>query len=153
MPIPIDLLLRLHFLVGRLRLDPPALKRFQSYPSIELNDDFKEPSRFRDTGLFSLFKHHPIGRTDYQELVTVNGTVAPTLPIRPGEAQFWEMGHIGADRFLRVKVEGMPFYVIGRDGYFVPRPIRMDEVLSSVDLISPSKSVLGHNDISHSRER
>ena len=76
-----------------------------------------------------LFKHHPIGRADYEELVTVNGTVAPTYPIRPGEAQFWQMGNIGADRFLRVKVEGMPFYVIGRDGYFLPRPIRQDEVL------------------------
>jgi suppressor of ftsI len=76
-----------------------------------------------------LFKHHPIGRADYQELVTINGTVAPTFLIRPGEAQFWELGHIGADRFLRVKVEGMPFYVIGRDGYFLPRPIMMDEVL------------------------
>ena len=75
------------------------------------------------------FKHHPIGRADYEELVTVNGTVAPTYPIRPGEAQFWQMGNIGADRFLRVKVEGMPFYLIGRDGYFLPRPIRQDEVL------------------------
>src|SRR5262249_14813316 len=46
-----------------------------------------------------LFKHHPIGRADYEELVTVNGTVAPTFPIRPGEPQFWQMGHIGADRF------------------------------------------------------
>jgi len=76
-----------------------------------------------------LLKHHPIGRADYQELVTVNGVVEPTIPIRPGEAQFWQMGNIGADRFLRVKIEGMPFYVIGRDGYFVPRPVRMDEVL------------------------
>ena len=76
-----------------------------------------------------LFKHHPIGRADYQELVTVNGTVAPAYAIRAGEAQFWQMGNIGADRFLRVKVEGMPFYVIGRDGYFLPRPIRQDEVL------------------------
>jgi suppressor of ftsI len=76
-----------------------------------------------------LFKHHPIGRADYEELVTVNGTVAPTYPIRPGEAQFWQMANIGADRFLRVTVERMPFYVIGRDGYFLPRPIRQDEVL------------------------
>jgi hypothetical protein len=60
MPIPIDLLLRLHFLVGRLRLDPPALKRFQSYPSIELNDDFKEPIRFRDKGLFFVFVWWPL---------------------------------------------------------------------------------------------
>lgn len=76
-----------------------------------------------------LLKHHPIGRVDYQELVTVNGLVEPTIPIRPGEAQFWEMGNIGADRFLRLKIDGMPSYLIGRDGYFVLRPIRMDEVL------------------------
>ncbi len=76
-----------------------------------------------------LLKHHPIGRADYQELITVNGLVAPTIPIRPGEAQFWQIGNIGADRFLRVKINHMPFYVIGRDGYFVPRPIRMEEVL------------------------
>ena len=76
-----------------------------------------------------LLKHHPIGRADYQELVTVNGLVAPSIPIRPGEAQFWQIGNIGADRFLRVKIDDMPFYLIGRDGYFVPRPIRMEEVL------------------------
>ena len=76
-----------------------------------------------------LLKHHPIGRADYEELVTVNGIVTPTIPIRPGEAQFWQIGNIGADRFLRLKIDGMPFYLIGRDGYFVPRPIRMDEVI------------------------
>jgi suppressor of ftsI len=76
-----------------------------------------------------LLKHHPVGRADYQELVTVNGIVAPVIPIRPGEAQFWQIGNIGADRFLRMKIDGMPFYLIGRDGYFVPRPIRMEEVL------------------------
>ncbi len=76
-----------------------------------------------------LLKHHPIGRADYQELITVNGVVAPVIAIKPGEAQFWEIGNIGADRFLRLKIDGMPFYVIGRDGYFVHRPIRMDEVL------------------------
>jgi suppressor of ftsI len=76
-----------------------------------------------------LLKHHPIGRADYQELITVNGLLSPNIPIRPGEAQFWQMGNIGADRFLRVTIDGMPFYVIGRDGYFVPHPIRMEEVL------------------------
>jgi suppressor of ftsI len=76
-----------------------------------------------------LLKHHPIGRADYEELVTVNGTVTPTIPIRPGEAQFWQIGNIGADRFLHLKIDGMPFYLIGRDGYFVARPIRMDEVI------------------------
>jgi FtsP/CotA-like multicopper oxidase with cupredoxin domain len=76
-----------------------------------------------------LLKHHPIGRADYEELVTVNGTVAPSIPIRPGEAQFWQIGNIGADRFLHLKIDGMPFYLIGRDGYFVPHPIKMEEVI------------------------
>ncbi|HET9378231.1 MAG TPA: multicopper oxidase family protein [Chthoniobacterales bacterium] len=76
-----------------------------------------------------LLKHHPIGRADYEELVTVNGIITPTISIRPGEAQFWQIGNIGADRFLRLKIDGMPFYLIGRDGYFVPRPIRMEEVI------------------------
>jgi FtsP/CotA-like multicopper oxidase with cupredoxin domain len=61
--------------------------------------------------------------------VTVNGVVTPTIPIRPGEAQFWQIGNIGADRFLRLKIDGMPFYLIGRDGYFVPHPITMEEVI------------------------
>ena len=95
-----------------------------------------------------LIKHHPIGRADYEELVTVNGTVTPTIPIRPGEAQFWQIGNIGADRFLRLKIDGMPFYLIGRDGYFVPRPIRMDEVIlgpgqrfSAIVVGSPSRPI------------
>jgi FtsP/CotA-like multicopper oxidase with cupredoxin domain len=76
-----------------------------------------------------LLKHHPIGRADYQELVTVNGAVVPVISIRPGEAQLWQIGNIGADRFLRLQIEGMPFFLIGRDGYFVPRPIRMEELI------------------------
>ncbi len=76
-----------------------------------------------------LLKHHPIGRADYQELVTVNGMVTPTIQIRPGEAQFWQIGNIGADRFLRVKIDRMPFYVLGRDGYFLPHPIKTEEAL------------------------
>lgn len=59
----------------------------------------------------------------------MNDIVEPTIPIRPGEAQFWQIGNIGADRFMRLKIEGMPFYLIGRYGYFVPHPIRMEEVL------------------------
>ena len=59
----------------------------------------------------------------------MNGTVTPTIPIRPGEAQFWQIGNIGADRFLRLKIDGMPFSLIGRDGYFVPHSIKIEEVI------------------------
>jgi FtsP/CotA-like multicopper oxidase with cupredoxin domain len=76
-----------------------------------------------------LFKHHPIGRPDYEELVTVNGMVAPDIPIRPREAQLWQLANIGADRFLDVGIDGLPLYVIGRDGYFAEHPVKMNTVL------------------------
>jgi len=61
--------------------------------------------------------------------VTVNGVVAPDIQIRPGEAQFWELANIGADRFLKVAIDGMPLYVIGRDGYFSEHPVKMSAVV------------------------
>jgi FtsP/CotA-like multicopper oxidase with cupredoxin domain len=47
-----------------------------------------------------LLKHHPIGRADYEELVMVNGSIAPSIPIRPGR------GAILADRQYRSR----PFF-------------------------------------------
>jgi suppressor of ftsI len=76
-----------------------------------------------------LFKHIPDPTPDYKELVTLNGAVAPTLEVAPGEAQYWRMGNIGADLFLRVRVEGMPFFVIATDGNYLARPRRMEEVV------------------------
>ena len=76
-----------------------------------------------------LLKHRPIGRADYEELVTVNGMVEPDIPIRPGEAQLWRLANIGADRFLKVAIAGMPLYLIGCDGYFAAHPVKMDAVL------------------------
>jgi hypothetical protein len=47
-----------------------------------------------------LLKHHPDPRADWEELVTLNGMVAPLIWIRPGELQYWRIGNIGADLFL-----------------------------------------------------
>jgi len=76
-----------------------------------------------------LLKHRPDPRPDWQELVTINGVVAPTIPIRPGEAQYWRLGNIGADLFLKLTIAGLPFYVVATDGHYLRRPIRMEEVL------------------------
>jgi FtsP/CotA-like multicopper oxidase with cupredoxin domain len=76
-----------------------------------------------------LLKHIPGATPDYDELVTINGLAAPTISIRPGEMQFWRVANIGADLFLKLRIEGMPFYVLATDGYWLSRPEKMDEML------------------------
>ena len=54
-----------------------------------------------------LLKHIPHPQADWEELVTLNGQIAPTIAIRPGETQFWRIGNVGADLFLTlVRADG-----------------------------------------------
>jgi len=76
-----------------------------------------------------LLKHIPHPQADWEELVTLNGQLAPTIAIRPGEAQFWRIGNIGADLFLRLKLDGSPMYVVATDGHTLARPQRADDIL------------------------
>ena len=76
-----------------------------------------------------LLKHIPDTRPDWQELVTVNGLVTPKISIRAGEMQFWRIANVGADLFLKLKIEGMPFYVLATDGYWLKRPEKTDDML------------------------
>lgn len=47
---------------------------------------------------------------------TVNGQTNPTITMRPGETQFWQLGNIGADLYYDLVLEGHLFYQIERDG-------------------------------------
>jgi suppressor of ftsI len=76
-----------------------------------------------------LLKHIPHPQADWEELVTLNGQLAPTIAIRPGETQFWRIGNIGADLFLRLKVDGTPMYVVATDGHTLARPQRADDIV------------------------
>ena len=76
-----------------------------------------------------LLKHHPDPRADWEELVTLNGMVAPLIWIRPGELQYWRIGNIGADLFLKLKLEGMALYLIGTDGTYLHRPVKVDDIM------------------------
>ena len=76
-----------------------------------------------------LLKHIPHPRADWEELVTLNGQVAPTIAIRPGEAQFWRIGNIGADLFLKLMLDGTPMYVVAIDGHTLLRPQRATDIL------------------------
>lgn len=86
-----------------------------------------------------LLKHIPHRRADYEEIVTVNGQVAPSIAIRPGEVQYWRVGNIGADLFLALQLEGMTAFVLSTDGHFLRRPQRLDQLVlgpgGRVDLV------------------
>ena len=60
---------------------------------------------------------------------TVNGLVNPTIPIRPGEVQFWRVGNIGADIFYDLEIEGHKMYEIARDGIRHNQPVVLDTLL------------------------
>jgi FtsP/CotA-like multicopper oxidase with cupredoxin domain len=60
---------------------------------------------------------------------TINGQVAPTITIHPGELQFWRIGNIGADIYYRLKLDGHVFYEIARDGARHNQLVRLDEIL------------------------
>ena len=47
---------------------------------------------------------------------TVNGLVNPTLTIKPGETQLWNIGNFDAGIYYQVQLTGQKFYVIGEDG-------------------------------------
>ncbi|HJZ54526.1 MAG TPA: multicopper oxidase family protein, partial [Gemmataceae bacterium] len=76
-----------------------------------------------------LLKHVPDPTQSHQQIVTLNGLVAPTIPIRPGEVQYWRVGNVGADLFLKLKLDGMALYLIGTDGHYLPTPKKVDEIL------------------------
>lgn len=78
-----------------------------------------------------LLKHVPHPTIAHHEVVTLNGLVAPTIAIRPGEVQYWRIGNIGANLFLKLKLEGLALYLIGTDGHYLGAPKKVDEILLS----------------------
>jgi len=68
---------------------------------------------------FLLIKHAEPGEN---EILSINGQVNPVVAIRPGEMQFWRIGNIGAEAFLKFRIEGMPLYVLATDGHPLSQP-------------------------------
>jgi hypothetical protein len=52
----------------------------------------------------------------------IHGQINPTVQIRPGEMQFWRIGHVGAMLFIKFRIEGMPLYVVVTDVYPPSQP-------------------------------
>jgi suppressor of ftsI len=55
------------------------------------------------------------------EVMTVNGSVRPSLEIAPGERQFWRVVNASADRYLDLQLEGQTFEIVAMDGMPIAR--------------------------------
>ena len=68
---------------------------------------------------------------------TVNGQTNPTITMRPGETQFWQIGNIGADLYYDLVLEGHEFYQIERDGN------RRNQTVVRESILMPTSSRVG----------
>jgi suppressor of ftsI len=59
---------------------------------------------------------------------TVNGLVNPTLALRPGETELWRIGNVGANLYYRLRLDGLRFYQVARDGNRLARIVPTDEL-------------------------
>jgi suppressor of ftsI len=74
---------------------------------------------------FFLIKHAELGEGN--EIISINGQLNPVVDIRPGEMQFWRIAHIGATLFVKFRIDGMPVYVVARDGHPLTQPQKATE--------------------------
>jgi FtsP/CotA-like multicopper oxidase with cupredoxin domain len=74
---------------------------------------------------FLLIKHAELGEDN--EIISINGQLNPTVPIRPGEMQFWRIANIGATLFIKFQIAGMPLYAVATDGHPLSQPRKMSE--------------------------
>jgi FtsP/CotA-like multicopper oxidase with cupredoxin domain len=75
---------------------------------------------------FLLIKHFKCD--DESEIVSINSQINPAISMRAGEMQFWRIAHIGASDFYKLRIEGMPLYVVATDGHALSQPRKMTEL-------------------------
>jgi len=87
---------------------------------------------------FFLLKHVEVGEDN--EIASINGQVDPVIDMRPGEVQFWRIGNIGAEMFIKFRVEGVRLYAVATDGEPLSRPWPIAELFlgpgERIDLIA-----------------
>ena len=59
---------------------------------------------------------YPPTTPTWEHTFTVNGVLMPVFMIRPGETQFWQLGNLGANTYLRLQVEAHGFTILEVDG-------------------------------------
>ena len=62
-------------------------------------------------------------------LRTVNGTLNPTITLRPGETELWRIANVGADLYYLLTLDGHRFYEVARDGDRLARLVPKRQLL------------------------
>ncbi|CAN5814891.1 multicopper oxidase family protein [soil metagenome] len=92
-------------------------------------------NRFDPDGSLDLADpHSPQGRVDFENgreggVLFVNGAIMPTLTIRSGEVQRWQIVNASAGRFYWLAIPGHTFLHVGSDGGLFEKPVEVEELL------------------------
>lgn len=62
-------------------------------------------------------------------IVMVNGQVNPSLSIRPGQVQRWQIVNASNARFYHLSLENHSMYLVGTDGGLLDKPYRISSLL------------------------
>jgi len=63
------------------------------------------------------------------QLQTVNGQLAPTIAIRPGETQLWRVVNMGNEPYYKLSLDGHTFTVVAEDGSMLWESYMTDTLL------------------------
>jgi len=64
-----------------------------------------------------------------EQMHTVNGQLAPTIAIRPGETQLWRVVNIGNEPYYKISLDGHTFTVVAEDGSMLWESYTTDTLL------------------------
>jgi FtsP/CotA-like multicopper oxidase with cupredoxin domain len=68
----------------------------------------------------------PSNSAPRRQLQLINGQLRPTIDMRPGETQRWRILNGSSDKFLVLRLQGHPMYLIANDGNPMATPIRTE---------------------------
>ncbi|MDD5271304.1 MAG: multicopper oxidase family protein [Methylovulum sp.] len=63
------------------------------------------------------------------ETHTINGQLLPTIAIRPGETQLWQVANIGNEPYYKLRLQGHTFTVVAEDGAMLWESYTTDTLL------------------------
>jgi suppressor of ftsI len=75
---------------------------------------------------FFLLKEAEVGEGD--PILSINGQIEPVVRMRPGETQYWRIGNISAETFVKIRVDEVRLYAIATDGHPLSQPRAIPEL-------------------------
>jgi FtsP/CotA-like multicopper oxidase with cupredoxin domain len=87
-----------------------------------IDDHYPELRGIRERQMLLKDIELPGADPDGPKTKTINGLAHALVDMRPGEMQLWEIGHVGADAFFDLQLEGHTFWVLSRDGNPLVKP-------------------------------